>query len=248
MRINKKVYLFLLPLLAGFFMAQLVKADYGEPGSGTNPVVSKSYADKVLLPLKEQIASLAEEIASLEKKSVSNPFTDVLETHWAYDSIMFMVDKGILKGTGPGCFSPDRPARRSEFAVIMVKALNLPVKNTKLSFTDVQAEHWAYDYIAAAQKAGLISGFPDGSFKPDKEVTRGEMAVILGRAYQLERTGTATDFSDVPKDYWAYEAILKLADNKITKGYEDKTFRPALPVRRAEAAIFMAKSMDPSRR
>lgn len=248
MRTNKKVYLFLLPVLVGFFAAQLVNADYGVPGSSTNPVISRSYADKMLLPLKEQIASLSAEIDSLKQSSDNKLFTDVAATHWAYESIMFMVSKGILKGTAPGYFSPDRPARRSEFAVIMVKALNIPVDTAEVNFNDVPTIHWAYSYIAAAQKAGLLSGYPDGTFKPDKEVTRGEMAVIIGRAYNLEMTGTAANFSDVPPDYWACEAIQKLADNKITKGYEDNTFRPALPVRRAEAAIFLAKSIDPSRR
>ncbi len=248
MRLKMKVYFFILPVLVGFFAAQLVNADYGAPGSSTNPVISRSYADKVLGPLREQVASLSEEITVLQQQSVVKPFDDVPATHWAYDSIMFMVDKGILKGTGPGYFSPDRPARRSEFAVIMVKALNLPVENTELNFKDVQTKHWAYSFIAAAQKAGLMSGYPDGTFKPDKEVTRGEMAVILVRAFGLEKTGTATEFSDVPSDYWAAEAILTLADNKITKGYEDRTFRPSLPVRRSEAAIFLAKSIDPSRR
>lgn len=248
MKLNKNLYLILIPILVGFFVSQAVNADYGVPGSSTNPVISRSYADKMLKPLKEQVSSLSAEVARLNQNSGNKVFADVPSSHWAYDSVMFMVNKGVLKGTGPGYFSPDRPARRSEFAVIMVKALNLPIDNAKLNFKDVPTDHWAYAYIAAAYKAGLMSGFPDGAFKPDKEVTRGEMAVILARAYKFNRTETAPDFIDVPRDYWAYEAILKLADNKITKGYEDKSFRPALPVRRAEVAVFMAKSIDSSRR
>lgn len=245
---KKKIYLFLLPLLIGFLAAQAVNADYGAPGSSTNPVISRSYADKALAPLKEQLSTLSAEVARLQQNSVTKLFTDVPANHWAHNSIMFMVNRGILKGTGPGIFEPERPARRSEFAVIMVKTLNIPVDDTKLNFNDVSTGHWAYSHIAAAQKAGLLSGYPDGSFKPDKEVTRGEMAAILARAYNFGRTGTSPDFKDVPADYWAYEAVMKLAENKITKGYGDETFRPALPVRRAEAAVFLAKSIDPSLR
>lgn len=245
--LNRKVYLILIPLLVGFFAAQVVNADFGAPGSSTNPVVSKSYANKVLQPLKEQVDSLSREVSRLQETS-GGLFQDVSSSHWAYNYIRIMVEKDIVRGISPGYFGPDKPTRRAELAVMLVKALNLPLENRKLDFSDLTTGHWAYSYIAAAQKAGIISGYPDGKFKPDEYVTRGQMAVMLARAYSLERNRQAADFRDVPSSYWAYEAILKLADNRITKGYEDKTFRPGLPVRRAEVAVFLAKAADTSLR
>lgn len=238
----RKIYLFLVPLLLGFFSAQVVNADFGAPGSSTNPVISKSYADKVLLPLKQQVATLSKEISRLRETSGDPIFRDVPSGHWASEYIGIMVEKDVIRGISPGNFGPDKPTRRAELAVMIVKALNLPLEKKKLEFADIPASHWAYSYIATAQKAGIISGYPDGKFKPDEYVTRGQMAVMLTRAYSLTRTGKAVDFRDVSSGYWAYEAILKLADNKITKGYEDKTFRPGLHVRRAEVAVFLAKA------
>jgi len=241
--------LILFPVLLGFLISQLVNADPGPPGSSTNPVITKSYADKVFQPLKEQISQLQAEVARLQElASAKQNFTDVPNTHWAYNDIRFMVKKGIITGMGDGKFGPDRPARRSELAVMLVKALELPATGPETDFKDVPRSHWAYAYIAAAQKAGIISGFPGGEFKPDENVTRAQMAVMLAKAYNLEKTGEAAGFKDVAKDYWAYEAVLKLADNKISKGFGDGTFRPRAAVRRAEVAVFLAKAMDPARR
>ncbi len=246
---SKIKYLFLLPVLAGFLISSIVNASSGPPGSSGNPVITKSYADKVFQPLKEQIGVLRDEVAKLKAQGGGPAlFTDVPSTHWACKDIQFMVDKGVISGLGDGKFGPNVSARRCELAVMLVKALNLPTTGAEADFNDVPKTHWAYRQIAAAQKAGFIQGFPGGLFKPNEYVTRGQMAVMLAKAYSLQKTGKAAGFTDVPKTYWAYGAIQKLADNGITSGYEDRTFRPALQVRRAEVAVFLAKAMDPSRR
>ena len=247
--LKKKIYLILLPLLVGFLISQAVSAAGDLPGSEINPVITKGYADKVFQPLKDQIVSLQAEVTKL--KSAANKqsmFTDLPLTHWAYSDVKFMVDRQIISGLGAGKFGPDNPARRSELAVMLVKALNLPTTGVEAEFKDVPKSNWAYAYVAAAQKAGITSGFPGGYFKPNDYVTRGQVAAMLARAYSLQLTGSAGDFTDVPKTYWAYDVIQKLADNSISKGFEDKTFRPGILVRRAEVAVMLAKAIDPARR
>lgn len=248
---RKILYLMIIPILAGFFISLAVNADSVTPGSQANPVITKSYADQALQPLKEQVDALQFEVARLKDlASRDNPvkFIDVPSTHWAYNDIQYMVEKKIISGMGDGRFGPAYPARRSELAVMIVKALGLPVTGVSAEFTDVSGGHWAYAHIAAAQKAGIISGFPGGLFKPDEYVTRGQMAVMLARAYALGESGTDPEFQDVPAGYWAYDAIRKLADSGISSGYGDGTFRPANKVNRAEVAVFLAKAMDPTRR
>lgn len=248
---NKKIYLLILPIMVGFIISQAVNASSGPPGSSTNPVITRSYADKVLQPLRDQVGQLQTELGDLNGQltKLSKPkFSDVPATHWAYKDIQFMVDRGIISGLGDGKFGPDSPARRCELAVMLVKALNLPTEGLTANFTDVPKSHWAYAEIAAAQNAGIISGFPGGKFNPNEYVTRGQMASMLVKAYGLQRNNGSADFKDVTPQYWAYDAIQKLADNHISKGYQDQTFRPASSVRRAEVAVFLAKAMDPSRR
>lgn len=254
MAVNKK-RLIILPLFLGFFVSQVASAGagFGIAGSEQNPVITKSYADKVLSPLKNEIKALQTEINTL-KGAGSTPvggtgsFKDVPSSYWAYSDIKYMVDKGVIKGLGDGNFGAVNPTKRSELAVMLVKALNLSVTGAKADFVDVSPNHWATSYIATAQSKGIISGFPGGEFRPDDYVTRGQMAVMVARAYDLNRKNTVKDFGDVTKDYWAYSAIMTLADNSISKGYDNGTFRPVEPVKRAEVAVFLAKAMDPSRR
>jgi hypothetical protein len=239
--------LILLPLIAGFMISQAVSATGDMPGSENSPVITRSYADKVFQSLRDQITSLQAEAAKL--KGAADPvFADLPGTHWAFNDVNYLVDKQIISGLGAGKFGTDNPARRSELSVMLVKALNLPVNDGKSAFKDVPESHWAYSYIAAVQKAGIISGFPGGYFKPNDYVTRGQIAVMLARAYSLQRTGNSPELSDVLETYWAYDGIQKLADNGISKGFEDKTYRPGLLVRRAEVAVLLAKAMDPARR
>jgi hypothetical protein len=246
---HKNRYFYLLPLIIGFIISQAVNAGNGPPGSSSNPVITKSYAEKIFQPLREQVSGLRGEIDKIKEQNQPKPsFSDVTDKHWAFGDIQYMVEKGIISGIGEGKFGPDKPTRRCELAVMLVKALNLPIEEAKLEFIDVPNNHWAYAQIAAAQKAGIISGFPGGLFKPDSYVTRGQIAVMLARAFELKRNNLTIDFKDVPPNYWAYDAVKKLSENNISKGFEDNTFRPALQVRRAEVAVLLAKALDPGRR
>ena len=256
---RKKWVFLILPLVLGFFVYQGVSASLGPPGSSMNPVITKSYADKVFQPLisnitelegqinayKEESAKLKLELASLQQPP---KFTDVSTTHWAYTDITYMVQRGIAVGLTNTRFGADVSATRTEVAVMVVKALNLPITGATASFKDVPVSSPDYPYIAAAQKAGIIAGFPGGEFKPKDPVTRGQLAVILMKSFALQRTGQTTGFKDIQQGYWAYEAVLILADNGISRGYPDKTFKPANSVTRAETVVLLAKAMDPLRR
>lgn len=246
--LKRKIYLILLPLLVGFLISQAVSAIGDLPGSENSPVITKSYADKVFQPLRDQIGLLQAEVTELKEAADKPMFIDLPLTHWAYNDVKYMVDHQIMSGLGGDKFGPNVPGRRVDMAVSLVKALNLPLTGEQSKFKDVPQTASSYVYVAAAQKAGIISGFPGGYFKPNDSVTRGQAAAMLVRAYSLQRTGTAKDFKDVPKTYWAYDVIQKLADNNISKGFEDQTFRPSLLVRRAEIAVLLAKAMDPARR
>ena len=246
--LKRKIYLILLPLLVGFLISQAVSAAGDLPGSENSPVITKSYAEKVLQPLRDQVGSLQAEVMELKEAADKPMFIDLPLTHWAYNDVKYMIDHQIMSGLGAEKFGPDIPARRVDMAVSLVKALRLPLTGAQSKFKDVPQSTWSYVYVAAAQKAGIISGFPGGYFKPNDYVTRGQAAAMLTKAYSLQLTGNAGDFTDVPKTYWAYEVIQKLADNNISKGFEDKTFRPSILVRRAEVAVLLAKAMDPARR
>lgn len=168
-------------------------------------------------------------------------FKDLTKSHWAYSSIAFLTDRGVIKGYDDGTFRPSAEITRAMAAAMIAREFELtPSDDKKFPFTDVKANHYAYNAIKAVAEEGIINGKQAGKFAPDDKLTRAEMAVILTRAYNLKGETNKT-FTDVKSNHWAASAINTLAANKITGGYEDGSFRPANPTTRAEFSSFMER-------
>lgn len=102
------------------------------------------------------------------------------------------------------------------------------------TLTDISG-HWAEAFIDEAWGKGLIQGYPDGTFKPNQPVTRAEFTVMLTNALNLEGEGVTLAFADRDQiGGWAERAIALAVEAGIVSGYEDGTFRPDLPMTRAE--------------
>lgn len=108
------------------------------------------------------------------------------------------------------------------------------------SFPDISG-HWAESYIEEAASEGLVSGYPDGSFKPQGYITRAEMATIYARMMQLQNVAPNT-FTDIPGT-WYHEAVLKNVYAGILSGYPNQTFRPNNKITRQEAAKMMGNCL-----
>lgn len=104
--------------------------------------------------------------------------------------------------------------------------------------------HWAEDVIRQAVSAGVVSGYPDGTFKPDTDVTRAEFAVMLMNALNVPTLGmtlTFTDSSDIGA--WAQTAVAQAVQSGILNGYADGSFRPNAVITRAEMAVMAARAL-----
>ncbi|MFS1517132.1 S-layer homology domain-containing protein [Bacillus sp. SCS-151] len=166
-------------------------------------------------------------------------FSDVPEDNWAKTEIEYLASKGIINGYPDGNFLPYNNLTRAHAAVLLDRALNLDTSNiTNPNFKDVSTDHQYYKTIAAVANAGIVKGKEDGTFDPEGTLTRGQMAAILQRAYDLAGQAAA-DFKDVPADHWAYKEISALAANGVTTGYEDQTFKPNNYVTRAQFSAFL---------
>ena len=179
----------------------------------------------------------------VEVTGVDGNYPDLKLTHWALDEIMYLADDQIIGGYPNGKFDPEKNTTRAEAAKMLVMALGLPVPSVSSSYKDVSNKHWAKDYIAAASKAGLFNGNPDGTFAPDKILKRSEMAKIISIAYEF-KASDANYFKDVKSGYWAKGYISGLYENGITTGYQDKTFRAEQPTTRAEFSVFLARALN----
>lgn len=116
------------------------------------------------------------------------------------------------------------------------------IKLQNPSYKDVSNQQPASESIGFMTHQGQIKGFPDGTFRPYSDITRGEAAVLIGRALGYSSLPQATPFKDVPKSSFTSGYIKAAVDAKIITGFTDGTFRPASKVTRAEMAILVSKA------
>lgn len=118
------------------------------------------------------------------------------------------------------------------------------VPPTPIHFTDISG-HWAETQIIKAAEDKLVSGYPDGTFKPNNPVTRAEFAVMLVNVLKPEGTGVALSFTDNDKiGAWAKPKLEQALKLDIIKGYLDGTFRPDQHITRSEMANMLAKALS----
>ena len=151
--------------------------------------------------------------------------------------------KAYISGYEDGTFRPDNTITRAESAAIIARC-SADFDENKMyasDFTDVLGDEWYANYVGYAAEKGYISGYEDGTFKADRNITRGELAVILSKYGSFDGNGICTEFSDVTNDYFATGYIKALYDENIVSGYEDGTFKPDNSVTRAETVTMMNK-------
>lgn len=164
-------------------------------------------------------------------------FTDI-EGHWAIDSINKFVSSGIMEGYEDNTFRPDNDVTRAEFIKMVNKNFGF-TEEGEVNFTDVDKNSWYYQDLKKAIKAGYISGYDDGTFKPDDSISREEVAEILRKIDNLNGDGIL-EFSDNDSiGKWAINAVDAVSDNGFMNGYEDGSFRPKNKLTRAEAVVIL---------
>ncbi|WP_061808952.1 S-layer homology domain-containing protein [Rossellomorea vietnamensis] len=170
-------------------------------------------------------------------------FSDVPTTHTFFDEITYLSDQEIINGFNEGTFAPSKPVTRAAAAAMIGRAIGLDGEQRATTFEDVGQSNFASGYIQSAVEAKVISGYTDGTYKPGKVVTRGEMAIFLARAFDLT-VKAETSFRDVSPSMAASDSILKILAEGITGGYTDGTYRPNQDVTRDQFSAFLARALD----
>ncbi|ATW27589.1 S-layer homology domain-containing protein [Candidatus Formimonas warabiya] len=166
--------------------------------------------------------------------------------HWAAAQINSWMEKGWITGYQDGSFKPNNYITRAEFMALVSKAQQLSQK-TEIHFKDVKKDAWYYDDVAKAAAAGYLSGYEDQTIRPEKNITRAEVAAIIGKLAVLSSGGTdaLNSFRDQEKiPVWCKDAVAAVVKNNLMNGYPDGTFAPAKPITRAEAVVTLAKLND----
>lgn len=153
----------------------------------------------------------------------------------------------FLVGYTDGTFGPERNMTRAEVTTMFARLLTEQIEADKTysnTFSDVPKGYWAANYIGYMQQFGIITGYSDGSFRPDAPVTRAEFATIASRFEKL--TEGSKSFADVPDTYWAARYINFAATRGWVTGYSDGTFKPENPITRAEVAAVTCRLLERS--
>lgn len=174
-------------------------------------------------------------------------FTDT-QNHWAESYVSELIKLGLADGTSEDTFEPDRSITRAEFVKIIVNALLLTgeIKDlitNKNTFSDVPSDLWATPYIETAKAVGLVQGYSNQEFAPDKSISREEAALILSKLIDVEPVVLSSEshFSDVPDGEWYSGSISTLKTLGIFDGYENGSFGLGHSITRAESAKVIIK-------
>ena len=153
----------------------------------------------------------------------------------------------FLVGYADGTFGPKRNMTRAEVTTMFARLLTEQIEADKTyssTFSDVPKGYWAANYIGYMQQFGIVTGYTDGSFRPNAPVTRAEFAAIASRFEKL--TQGSKSFTDVPNTYWAARYINFAATRGWVTGYSDGTFKPENPITRAEVAAVTCRLLERS--
>jgi hypothetical protein len=188
--------------------------------------------------------------------SKSNPAFSDIGNSFAKNAIDTLASKGIINGVGSGQFNPTGKITRQDFCIILAKALDLDITKSPSTstFSDVSTENYAYDYVEAAAKAGLIKGEGNGHFGSGQSLTRQDMAVVFIRALNgegstvsldnqnPERKLTFNDSNDI-SDY-AKSSVALAQQLGLIKGMPDNNFDPNGDASRQEAASVTTRFLN----
>lgn len=171
-------------------------------------------------------------------------FTDVPKFNQFHDEIQYLVGEKVISGYKNGQFKPKENLTRGEATMMIGRMLKLDSAQRTTKFKDVPKSYAGSGYIASATKDGIISGYSDGTFRPNQDVTRGDMALIIAKAFKL-RYQAHYSFTDINYQMKAYDSIRYLAGASITTGYADGSFKPYGKVTREQFSAFLARGMSP---
>lgn len=162
--------------------------------------------------------------------------TDI-DGSWAKDVILYGVEKGYIGGFTDGTFRPNQSVTRAQFAKMLNNALGV-LNSAPAQFTDVSAGAWYYDEVCKAVSVQYVSGYNDGSFRPDATITRQEAAAMISRIVTGPKETLSSDsFSDAASiDAWAKSAVNYVYSKGYMKGDNNNRFDPKGNLTRAQAA------------
>jgi len=229
--------------------AKLLKAiaaaeTVAEPSESLKAAIAEANSNNSYLRSNAELVAATRALIEQTKAELS--FTD-LSSHWAKNAITSAVATGIATGYPDGSFKPDQYITRAEFTKLLVEGLELAASAKALDFTDAASiPQWAQSSVQAAVSAEVITGYQDGSFRSDGQLTRAEMAVMITKALDLELEAaealTFNDADSIPS--YAKERVATAVKHGLIQGLSQERFGANENATRAQAVSIILRAAE----
>ncbi|MBD3920873.1 tandem-95 repeat protein [Paenibacillus sp. PR3] len=179
------------------------------------------YPDKEFKPngslTRAELAAIVARLTDNGDIAYTLPYTDIREGHWATRYIKIASKYGLFSGYQDGTFRPDAPVTRAELAAVMARFLKINVSSSASNHFKDTAGHWAGSIIETLYNGKFLTGYPDGSFKPNDKIKRAEAVTMINRMlYRGPLTGLAPIFPDMPSTHWAFGDVQEATVSHIS--------------------------------
>jgi secreted trypsin-like serine protease len=244
--------LFIDGKVAGVNSHVTIGSKYGTNSYSTRVSEHKSWIDSAINWFQNLFGNnKVDPLPEAVRKKYTDFFPDVSDNNTFKDFIYALAGDGVVKGFPDGLFRSEQNVTRGELAKFVVNGFGISPPTSLIIpesgyFSDVPQNYVFSSYINTLKSMDIISGFEDGTFRPQQNVTRGELAKFIAKAgnYDLNQYGNTKSFSDVNSSNTFYSLINTLKGYGVINGFEDGTFKPDTPVTRGELAKFIVNGFD----
>ena len=227
----------------GYALDRIVVTD--EAGKEVEAVAVDGQPNQVTFTMPAGKVTVKATFKKVEEKPEAS-FSDVAGNEWFADAVKYVVDKDIMNGVGDNRFAPNASTTRGMIVTMLYNMEGKPATSGDKAFSDVADTDWFSDGVWWAAKNGIVKGYEDGTFQPNKEISRQEMALILYnyaqyKGYDLAANADLSSFKDADQiGTWAEQAMKWANGHELITGMGNGMIAPAGDATRAQvASIFM---------
>ena len=181
-----------------------------------------------------------------EPEEPAMPFNDVDENDWFYDVVLYAYENGLMTGTSADTFEPNATTTRAMIVSMLARLENVGGA-ADAGFSDVAADAWYADSVNWAASVGIVNGYEDGTFRPDAQITREQMAAILYnyaeyKGYDVSARADLSDYADADSiSAWAEDVLSWANAEGLINGMTADTLAPQGATTRAQTAAMFER-------
>ena len=220
----------------------------------TDAVDPTPEADSGVAVVPEPETNLAEEDAPAEPADTEDisgieVLADVDSDYWAAPFIDRLAEEGIVTGFMDSTFRPDEPVTRAQFAAQLSQAFGTPDDPAGTNYSDITGDYWASGAIGQVSAADFMSGYPEGDFRPNEQVSRLEVLIALASGLSLEQPSAVDELLAQYRDQnripdWAAPKIAAATDESLVVNHpEPDSLNPDQAATRAETAAMIYQAL-----